>query len=65
MKRKVIYGELSVKKTLVGLPHIAKAVFDTCPNSRVKVNSTLAWSFQREPCCEKGAMLNVNFALCS
>ena len=44
---------------------VAKAVSGTWPYPRIKVNSTLSWSFHREPCCEKDVTLNVNFALCS
>ena len=65
MKRKVNCCELSVEKIFVALPHIAKAVSETWPNPCIKVNSTLAWSFHREPCCEKDVTLNVNFAICS
>ena len=39
-----------------------KAASETWPNPCVKVNSTLGWPYQREPCCED-VMLNVNFAL--
>ena len=63
--RKLIISELSVEKTLLGLPHIVKAATETWPNPRVKLNFTLAWSFQQEPCCEMDVMPNVNFALCS
>ena len=45
MKRKINCGELSVEKTLLGMPHIVKATSETWPNPHVKVNSTLAWSF--------------------
>ena len=65
VKRKVNCSELSVEKTLLGLPHIVKAASETWPNPRVKLNFTLAWSFQQEPCCEMDVMPNVNFALCS
>ena len=65
MKRKVYCGELSVEKTLLELPHIVKATSEIWPDSRVKVNSTLAWSFQQEPCREMDVMLKVNFALSS
>ena len=54
-----------LKKTLVGLPYIVKPVSETWPNPRVKVDSTHACSLQREPCCEKDVMPNVNFVLCS
>ena len=65
VKRKINCGELSVEKTLVGLPHVVKISCETRPNSHVKVNSTLAWSFQQEPCCDKDVTLNFNFAQCS
>ena len=65
MKRKVNCGELSVEKSLLGLQHIVKATSETWPNPFVKVNSTLAWSFQQGPCREMGVILNVNFALSS
>ena len=54
-----------VEKTLLGLPHIVKAASEPWPNPRVKVNSTLAWSFQQEACWEMGVMLKVNFTLFS
>ena len=63
VKRKVYCGELSVEITLLGLPHIVKAASETWPNPRVKVNFTLARSFQQEPCWEMGVMLNMTFAL--
>ena len=50
MKRKVNCGELAVEKTLLGLPHIVKDAPETWQYPRVKVNSTLARSFQHEPC---------------
>ena len=53
------------EKTLVGLPHIVKAVSETWSNPQAKVNSTHAWSFQRESCYKKHIMPNVNFVLCS
>ena len=47
----------------LGLPHIVKAASETWPNPRV--NSTLAASFQQEPCWDCDVMSNVNFALSS
>ena len=52
MKRKIHCGKLSLEITLLGLPHIVKAAFETWPNPRVKVNSAIAESFQQEPCWE-------------
>ena len=49
MKQNVNCGELSVEETLLGLPHTGKATSEKRPNPRVKVNSTLAWSFQQDP----------------
>ena len=43
-------GELVVVSYLLGLPLIVKAASETFPNPRVKVNFTLAASFQQEPC---------------
>ena len=63
MKQIVNCGELSVEKTLLGLPHIVEATSETWPDTPVKENSTLAWSFQQETCREMYVMLNVNFAL--
>ena len=51
--------------TLLRLPHIAKAASETWPNLSVKVNSTLAGSFEQEPCWDCDAMSNVNVALSS
>ena len=51
------------KQLFLGLPHIVKAASETWPNPRVKVNSTLAQSFQQKPCSEKNVMPSVNFAL--
>ena len=51
--------------TLLRLPHIVKAASETWLNPRVKVNSTLAASFQQEPCRDCDVMLYVNFALSS
>ena len=65
MKREVNCSELSVEKTLLGLPHIVKAASETWPNPRAKLNFTLAWSFQQEPCCKMDVMPNVNYVLCS
>ena len=42
MRRKVHCAELSVEKTLLGLPHTAKVASETWPNTRVKLNFTLA-----------------------
>ena len=47
------------------MTHTVKAAYETWSNPRVKVNSTHAWFFQREPCCEKNVMSNVNFVLCT
>ena len=63
VKWKVNCGELSVEKTLLGLPHIVKATAETWSYLRVKVNSTLARSLQQKPRREMDVMLNVNFAL--
>ena len=63
VKRKVNWGELSVEITLLELPHIVKAASRTWSNPLVKVNSTLARSFQQEPCWDMDVMPNVNFAL--
>ena len=60
---KANFGGLSVEKTLIGLPQIVKAFYKAWPNPRVKVRTFIV--FPREPCCEKGVMLNVNFVLCS
>ena len=46
VKRKFCCGELPVKVTLLGLPHRVKAASEIWPNPRVKVNSTIAGSFQ-------------------
>ena len=43
MKRKVNYGDLSVEKTLLGLPGMVKGASETWTNPRVS-------SFQGEPC---------------
>ena len=64
-ERKVNCGELPVEKTLLGLPHIVEVASETWPNPRVKMSSTLARSFQQEPCWEMDVMSNVNFALSS
>ena len=53
-KRNVNWGELSVEITLLGLPHIVKAVSKTWPNPYV-------CSFQREPCWEIDLMPKMNF----
>ena len=50
MERKVNCGELPSKKNLVGLSHTVKAASETWPNPCVKVNYTLARSFQQESC---------------
>ena len=64
VKWKVNCGELSVEITLLGLPHIVKAASETWVNPRVKVNSTLARSFQQNSCWEMDVIMpNVNFAL--
>ena len=63
VKRIVNCGELSVEITLLGLPYIVKAASETWPNTGVKVNSTLARSFQQKPCREMDVMPKVNFAL--
>ena len=42
-----------------------KAAPEASPNPPVKVNPTLARSFQHEPCWEMELMPNVNFALSS
>ena len=66
MKRRVNCVAFSVEKTLLQLPHLVKAASETWLNPpRVKLNFTLAWSFQQEPCCEMDVMPNVNFVLCS
>ena len=44
---KIIAVSYLLKKTLLGLADMVKAASETWPNPRVKVNSTLAWSFQR------------------
>ena len=62
MERKFNCGELSVEKTLLGLPQIVKATSETWPKIDVKMNSILVWSFQQGPCKEMDVMLNVNFA---
>ena len=59
MKWKVSFAELSVDKTLLGLPHIVKTASETWSNSHVKLNCTLAWSVQQEPCCEMNVMPKV------
>ena len=56
-------GELSVKITLLGLPHIVKAASKTRPNPRVKENFFLARSFQQKPFWKMDVMTSVNFAL--
>ena len=63
VKRKVNCGELSLEITLLGLPHIVKAASETWLNPRVKVNSTLAPSFEEKLCREMDVMPNVNLAL--
>ena len=63
VKRKVNCGELSLEITLLGLPHIVKAASETWLNPRVRVNSTLALSFQEKFCREMDVMPNVNLAL--
>ena len=63
VKRKVNCGELSLEITLLGLPHIVKAASETWLNPRVRVNSTLAPSFQEKFCREMDVMPNVNLAL--
>ena len=65
MKRKVNCGQLLIEKTLLGLPHVVKAASEIWPNPRVKVNFTVAWSFQQELRCEMDVIPNVSFALCS
>ena len=42
-----------------------KAASETWLNPRVKLNFSIAWSFQQELSCEMDVMLNVNFALFS
>ena len=42
---------------------VRKATSETRPNPRVKVNFTLARSFQKEPCWEMDVMPNANFEL--
>ena len=59
MKWKVNLAELSVDKTLLGLPHIVKTVSETWPNPHIKLNSTLASSVQQEPFCEMNVMPKV------
>ena len=56
-------SEKSVEKTLSGLSHLVQAASETWLNPRVKVNSTLALSFQHEPWCEMEEMPNVSYAL--
>ena len=63
MKRKVNCGELSLEKTLLVLPQIVRTTSETWPNPRLKVNSTLAGSFQQEPCREMDVIPTVNYAL--
>ena len=41
MKRKVNCGELSVEKTLLGLPHIVKAAFEPWSDPSIKLSSTI------------------------
>ena len=65
VKWKVGCGELPLEITLLGLRHIVKAASETWLNLRVKVNSTLAGSFQEESCWDKDVISNVNFALSS
>ena len=65
MEQKVNCSELPSKKNLVGLLHTVKAASETWPNPCVKVNYTLARSFQQESCWEMDVMSNVNFALSS
>ena len=65
MKRKNNCSDVSVEKTLLGLPNILKAASERWPNPRVKVNPTLAQSLHHELCCEMDVMLNVNFVLSS
>ena len=48
---------------MLGLPHIVKAASETWLNPRVRVNSTLAPSFQEKFCREMDVMPNVNLAL--
>ena len=62
VKRKVNFGELSVEITLLRLLHIVKALIETWQNPGVKVNSTIARSFQQKPFWEMDVMPNVNFA---
>ena len=60
--------ELFVELTLVGLlPTVKDCLWNMAktPNSRVKLNSTLAPSFQQQPCWEMDVIPNVNFALSS
>ena len=52
MKRKANYGDLSVEKTLLGLPDMVKAASETWTNPRVS-------SFQGEPCWEIDVMPHV------
>ena len=47
----------------VRITTIVKAASETWPNPRVKVNSTLARSFQQKPCWGMDIMSNVNFTL--
>ena len=46
VKRKLCCGGLPVKVTLLGLPHRVEAASEIWPNPRIKVNSTIAASFQ-------------------
>ena len=54
--------EIFVELTLVWLPHTVKGRLwnmAKVPNPRVKMNSTLARSFQQEPCWDMDVIPNV------
>ena len=58
--------ELFAELTLLGLPCTGKcSLWNTAkmPNPRLKLNSTLARSFQQKPCSEMDFMPNLNFVL--
>ena len=61
MKRKVNCDELSLEKTLLGLPQKVNVVSETWLNSRVKVNSTYARSFSTRVLLRDGRYVKREF----
>ena len=52
MKRKVNCGKLSVEITLLGLPHIVKATYETWPNPHVSFFKRELFSAERLTSCQ-------------